>query len=100
MSATNVRSNLIQKQWLFDFVASAVLFNMLLLVERRMKEGAVNVNRDYGLPLLNFSVICFDGGHKRKLRPAMPKLLLDHGADASRTVNQKWTRSLISSVIA
>ena len=82
----------VQKQWRFDFVAYAVYSNMPLLVKRRIKEGAVNVNRDYGLPLLHFSLICFDdrrvnfsGWSKRTLQPAMTKLLLDHGAVASRT---------------
>ena len=75
----------IQKRWRFDFVAYAVFSNMPLLVERRIKEGAVNVNRDYGLPLLHFSLIFFDGWSRRTLQPAMTKLLLDHGAIASRT---------------
>lgn len=58
---------------------------MPLLVGRRLRQGAVNVNRDYGLPLLYFSVICFDGGNRRTLRPAVTKLLLDHDADARQT---------------
>ena len=90
--ASHVNFAQLQKQWRFDFVAYAVFFNMPLLVERRIKEGAVNVNRDYGLPLLHFSLICFDGlsvlfggWSRRTLQPAMTKLLLDHGAIASRT---------------
>lgn len=82
---TNVHSVLIQKQWRFNFFAFAVLSNMPLLVGRRIRQGAVNVNRDYGLPLLFFSVICFDDGNRRTLRPAMTKLLLDHDADARQT---------------
>ena len=80
--ATNVHSVLIQKQLRFNFVAFAVLSNMPLLVGRRIRLGAVNVNRDYGLPLLFFSVICFDDGNRRTLRPAVTKLLLDRDADA------------------
>ena len=83
--ATYMDLTLIQKEWRFDFVAYAVLFNMPLLVARRIKEGAVNVNRDYGLPLLHFSLICSDVWNRRTLQPAMTKLLLDHGAIASRT---------------
>lgn len=70
------------KQLRSKFVAFAVLSNMPLLVGRRLRQGAVNVNRDYGLPLLFFSVICFDDGNRRTLRPAVTKLLLDRDADA------------------
>ena len=90
--ATHVNFAQIQKQWRFDLVAFAVFFNMPLLVERRIKEGAVKINRDYGLPLLHFSLICFDGSSvrfggwsRRALQPAMTKLSLDHGAITSRT---------------
>lgn len=82
--AQSTCSREIEKEWRFDFVAFAVLFDMPLLVERRIKEGALDVNREYGLPLLHFSVVCFDHS-PRRLRPAMTKLLLDHGAAASRT---------------
>lgn len=83
---------LVKNHWGFDFLAFAVLFNMTILVERRLKEELINVRRTHHLPLLHFSVICFSDTKGTPLRPEMTQLLLDHGAEAGLTYHDRVGR--------